>query len=128
MKRSSNRLVLLVGIFLAVVAFVLIAVMFQNRTGDPSREYFSDGLAAALIQALTRALARIKAETGARLLFGASRKSSIAKIDPQADVDHRLGGSLALALYAARAGADMLRVHDVRETVQALKVQRALEN
>ncbi|MFN8629620.1 MAG: Flp pilus assembly protein CpaB [Chloroflexota bacterium] len=41
MKRSSNRLVLLVGIFLAVVAFVLIAVMFQNgggttNTGGPS--------------------------------------------------------------------------------------------
>jgi len=76
--------------------------------------------------ALTRATARIKAETGAKLLFGASRKSSIQKIDPGADADHRLGGSLALALYAARAGADMLRVHDVHETVQALKVERAL--
>jgi dihydropteroate synthase len=37
-----------------------------------------------------------------------------------------LGGSLALALAAAEAGADMIRVHDVRETAQALRVWRAL--
>jgi dihydropteroate synthase len=77
--------------------------------------------------ALIRALPRIKAETGRRLLFGASRKSSIAQIDPSAaDPKDRLGGSLAFALEAARAGADMIRVHDVRETAQALKVWRAL--
>ena len=100
-------------------------VMRERLWADPG---FGFGKTLDHNLALTRALARIKAETGARLLFGASRKSSIAKIDPRADADHRLGGSLALALYAARAGADMLRVHDVRETVQALKVQRALEN
>ena len=38
----------------------------------------------------------------------------------------RLGGSLALALEAARNGAAMIRVHDVRETVQALAVQAAM--
>ncbi len=76
--------------------------------------------------ALTNAIARIKAETGARLLFGASRKSSISKIDPGAGAADRLGGSIALALHAARLGADMIRVHDVRETAQALKVMRAL--
>ena len=38
----------------------------------------------------------------------------------------RLGGSIALALEGARRGAAMVRVHDVRETVQALKVQAAV--
>ena len=38
----------------------------------------------------------------------------------------RLGGSLALALEGARRGAAMVRVHDVRETVQALKIQAAV--
>jgi dihydropteroate synthase len=77
--------------------------------------------------ALTNAIGRLRAETGAPLVFGASRKSSIAKIDASAaGADQRLGGSIALALFAARQGADMLRVHDVRETVQALKVERAL--
>jgi dihydropteroate synthase len=77
--------------------------------------------------ALIRAISALKARTGRKLLFGASRKSLIAKIHPPAvDASARLGGSLALALYAARAGADMLRVHDVRETAEALAVSEAL--
>ncbi|NWG55014.1 MAG: dihydropteroate synthase [Hydrogenophilaceae bacterium] len=77
--------------------------------------------------ALIDALPRIIAETGRPLLFGASRKSLIAKIDPRAgDPMARLGGSLALALAAADAGADIVRVHDVRETAQALAVRAAL--
>jgi dihydropteroate synthase len=77
--------------------------------------------------ALIRAIPDLKARTGRPLLFGASRKSLIAKVDPKADTpDQRLGGSLALALYAAEAGADMLRVHDVAETRQALAVAAAL--
>ena len=65
---------------------------------------------------------------GFPVLFGASRKSSISVIDPAAKTaDERLGGSLAFALTAARAGAAAVRVHDVRETVQALKVWDAIE-
>jgi dihydropteroate synthase len=65
---------------------------------------------------------------GFPVLFGASRKRTIQSIDPTAtDPADRLGGSLALALEAARAGASVIRVHDVRETVQALKVQQAIE-
>jgi dihydropteroate synthase len=64
---------------------------------------------------------------GFPVLYGASRKRTIAAIDPSAtDPMDRLGGSLALALEAARRGAAIIRVHDVRETVQALKVQAAL--
>ena len=76
--------------------------------------------------ALTRNLGRLTA-TGLPILYGASRKRTIQAIDPTAAAAaDRLGGSLALALEAARNGAAILRVHDVRETVQALKVQAAL--
>lgn len=77
--------------------------------------------------ALMHALARIKAETGRKLLFGASRKSFIGRLDQGAPPDKRLGGSIAAALLAAQAGADMVRVHDVPETVQALKLWRAVD-
>jgi dihydropteroate synthase len=69
---------------------------------------------------------RIAAETGRPVLIGASRKSFIAKLD-DSSADERLGGSLAAALLAAQSGASMLRVHDVRDTVQALKLWRAAE-
>lgn len=66
---------------------------------------------------------------GFPVLYGASRKRAIQAIDPSAtDPMARLGGSLALALEAARRGAAVIRVHDVRETVQALKVQAALRD
>ncbi|WBQ10128.1 dihydropteroate synthase [Hyphomonadaceae bacterium ML37] len=64
---------------------------------------------------------------GLPILVGASRKRFIAGIDPTAtEPADRLGGSLAVALHAARAGVAMVRVHDVRETVQALDVQAAI--
>ncbi|WP_332638725.1 dihydropteroate synthase [Brevundimonas sp.] len=76
--------------------------------------------------ALTAHLDRLTA-TGFPVLYGASRKRTIQSIDPTAtDAGDRLGGSLALALEAARRGASIIRVHDVRETVQALKVQAAV--
>ena len=75
---------------------------------------------------LLRGLDRLVA-LGFPVLYGASRKSTIARIDPTAvSVDDRLGGSLAFALAAARAGAAAVRVHDVRETKQALAVQDAI--
>ena len=76
--------------------------------------------------ALLRALPELKA-LGYPLLVGASRKSMIGRLDPAgAQPEHRLGGSLAAALWSASQGADVLRVHDVRETVQALKVWAAM--
>jgi dihydropteroate synthase len=62
---------------------------------------------------------------GVPLLFGASRKRLIGAVDGEAAVDARLGGSVALALTAAQAGAQLHRVHDVAETRQALRVWRA---
>ena len=64
---------------------------------------------------------------GYPLLVGASRKSMIDKIDPS-EVSQRLGGTLAIHLESVRNGASILRVHDVQEHSQALKVQKALDN
>lgn len=64
---------------------------------------------------------------GCPILFGASRKSTIGKLSGNAPASQRLPGSLALALAGATRGAQVLRVHDVAETVQALAVQRALD-
>ncbi|WP_339914805.1 dihydropteroate synthase [uncultured Brevundimonas sp.] len=76
--------------------------------------------------ALTAGLERLVA-TGFPVLFGASRKRMIQTIDASAvEAGDRLGGSLALALAAAQRGAAVIRVHDVRETVQALTVQAAV--
>ncbi len=55
------------------------------------------------------------------ILLGASRKSYMGKIDGSG-VEDRLGGSVATALWGADHGADIVRVHDVAETVQALRV------
>ena len=79
--------------------------------------------------ALLGAVERIGRETGKPVVIGASRKRFIASIDARAkDAGaDRLGGSVAAALIAAQNGAAMVRVHDVAETVQALKLWRATQ-
>ena len=62
---------------------------------------------------------------GLRLLVGASRKRFIATVSPS-EPDQRLGGSIAAHLIAAKAGARIIRTHDVSETVQALRVATAI--
>jgi dihydropteroate synthase len=64
-------------------------------------------------------------DLGRPLVIGASRKSFIGKIDGSA-VDDRVGGSIAAATLAAAEGADVLRIHDVAETAQALRVAEAV--
>lgn len=63
---------------------------------------------------------------GFPVLLGASRKRFIGALDGDAPADARLGGSIAAALAGASAGVAAVRVHDVRETVQALKVWDAI--
>lgn len=58
-------------------------------------------------------------------LVGASRKSFVGKLLGGVSAGERLNGSLAAAAIAAWNGADILRVHDVKETVEMLKVVRA---
>lgn len=65
---------------------------------------------------------------GQPILFGASRKRMIGALSNEAPVGERLGGSLALALSAIGSGAQIVRVHDVPETVQAARVWRGLRD
>ncbi|HVY34474.1 MAG TPA: dihydropteroate synthase [Caulobacteraceae bacterium] len=66
-------------------------------------------------------------DLGFRTLLGVSRKSFIRAIDSSAtEAVDRLGGSIACALIGAEAGVSAVRVHDVRETAQALKVWTAV--
>jgi len=65
---------------------------------------------------------------GVPLLFGASRKRMVGALTNGAPVSERLGGSVALALRAVEAGAQIVRVHDVRESVQAARVWRGLRD
>jgi len=61
------------------------------------------------------------------MLVGTSRKSFIGKVLGDASVDERLGGSLASAVIAVWNGANIVRVHDVKATIEALKVVEAIK-
>jgi dihydropteroate synthase len=69
---------------------------------------------------------RTFAGLGLPLLVGLSRKSMLGAITGQ-DVEHRQAASVAAALIAVQRGANIVRVHDVRETVDAIKVWRDVE-
>jgi dihydropteroate synthase len=75
--------------------------------------------------ALVNGLATFQA-LGVPLLFAGSRKRLIGALSNEAPAGERLGGSIALAFRAAEAGAQMVRVHDVKESVQALHLWRGL--
>lgn len=66
-------------------------------------------------------------ETGLPLLVGLSRKSMIGAI-LDAKVDDRIIGSVAAAVMAATSGAQIIRVHDVKETAEALEVVSAVNS
>ena len=65
---------------------------------------------------------------GQPILFGASRKRLIGALAGEVPAHRRMPGSLMLAVQAAQAGAHILRVHDVPETVQAMQVWRGLRD
>ena len=65
---------------------------------------------------------------GCPIMLGASRKRTIGALSNAAPVDQRLAGSIAFALKAAEQGAQLLRVHDVPETLQALRVWRGMRD
>jgi dihydropteroate synthase len=73
---------------------------------------------------LLRRLAELRG-LGLPLVIGTSRKSFIGRIDGSA-VDERLGGSVASSVLAVAEGADVLRVHDVAEMTQAMRVAEAI--
>lgn len=79
--------------------------------------------------AILRGIAELSRRLGYPLLIGASRKSFIGSLlggDSPRAPQQRLAGSLAVHLLAAQAGAHILRVHDVAETVDALRVLSAV--
>lgn len=65
---------------------------------------------------------------GCPVVFGASRKRMIGALSGEAPVDERLGGSLYLAMKAVEQGVQIVRVHDVAETVQAIRIWRGLRD
>lgn len=75
--------------------------------------------------ALLRQLGELVA-LGAPVLVGFSRKSMIGALLGGAPVAERVQGSVAAAVLAAAAGAVVIRAHDVRETVEAMKVVAAV--
>ncbi len=74
---------------------------------------------------LIRGLALLH-DLGCPILLGASRKRFIGAIGDAPHARDRLAGSLAVALEGLRAGVQMLRVHDVRETKQAVELWHAM--
>jgi dihydropteroate synthase len=65
---------------------------------------------------------------GCAIMLGASRKRMIGALSGEAPANERLPGSIALAIKGADQGVQLLRVHDVPATVQALKVWRGLRD
>lgn len=65
---------------------------------------------------------------GCGVVLGASRKRMIGALSNEAPAEARLGGSLAVALKGADLGAQLIRVHDVFETAQALRVWRGMRD
>jgi dihydropteroate synthase len=104
---------------------MLLAGIARNRICvDPG---FGFGKTVEHNYALLRATSRIEHELGLPVLAGLSRKSMIGAVTGR-PVEGRLAGSLAGALAAVAQGAKIVRVHDVAETVDALKVWQAAQS
>ena len=74
---------------------------------------------------IIRDLAKFK-KLNSPILIGTSRKSFIGKILDNMDVDQRLIGSVTTAVLSAINGASIVRVHDVKETLEALKIAQEI--
>jgi dihydropteroate synthase len=98
---------------------------------DPRRIWLDPGIGfGKAIQHNLTLLANLDrlASYGFPVLLGVSRKRTIRALDPSATSPlDRMGGSLAIHLWGAAKGVRAIRTHDVRETVQALKVWSALD-
>ena len=102
---------------LAAERAVRLGVPRDGLVMDPGLGFAKNAVQSATLLARTAELTRA---VGAPVLIGASRKSFLQLVDRDAKPSERLGASIAAALFAARAGAAILRVHDVRETRQAI--------
>jgi dihydropteroate synthase len=114
-----------------IAAFFARSLDIAAKAGIPESRIVLDpgiGFGKTPEQSMT-VLARLDALQGfgLPLLVGASRKKFIGTVVPS-EPNQRLGGSIAAHLLAAKAGARIIRTHDVSETVQALKVAAAIED
>lgn len=112
-----------------VVAFLQRSVAIAEHAGIPRDRIIVDpgiGFGKTPEQSI-ETLAKIDrlAVLGLPMLVGASRKRFIDTVAPST-VTERLGGSIAAHVLAMEAGAAIIRTHDVRETLQALKVASAI--
>jgi dihydropteroate synthase len=74
---------------------------------------------------ILRHIGRLEASFPHKVVLGASRKSFLKLVDTAAAPEERIGASIAAAVHASGA-VDMLRVHDVRATAQAIDLTRML--
>ena len=109
--------------FLRARAEALLAtgIARQSLCIDPG---FGFGKSLAHNITLFKDIARLETELDLPVLVGVSRKTMIGELTGR-PTERRLAGSLAAALSAATLGAKIIRVHDVAETVDALKVWQA---
>ena len=103
-----------------VDAMVAAGIERERLCVDPG---FGFGKTVEQNYALLRATRQLRSELGLPVLAGLSRKSMIGAVTGR-PVEQRLAGSVAGALAAVAQGAEIIRVHDVAETVDALKVWR----
>jgi dihydropteroate synthase len=104
-----------------VEALLAAGVVRERITIDPG---FGFGKSVEHNYALLRSISRMESDLGLPVLAGLSRKSMIGAVTGRS-VEQRLAGSLGGALAAVAQGARIVRVHDVAETVDALKVWQA---
>jgi dihydropteroate synthase len=67
-------------------------------------------------------------DLGVPIMLGTSRKGFIAKLSKDENPDERVGGSLASVLWGLSQGVQIFRVHDVKETAQAIKIYSAISD
>ncbi|MCL6263580.1 dihydropteroate synthase [Craterilacuibacter sp. RT1T] len=126
-KPEYEDVVAEVGAYLASrVALCLQAGVVRERIlADPG---FGFGKTLAHNLTLLAKLPQVEQRAGVPLLVGLSRKSMLGAITGEAEPAQRLGASVAAAMEAARRGAKIIRVHDVKATQQALQVWAALDS
>jgi dihydropteroate synthase len=117
-------------ILLDVFDFLEARVAVAETAGIPRERILVDpgigfGKTTAQNLALIRGLSILHG-TGCAILFGASRKRFIGAIGDAPAPTDRMPGSIAVALEALRQGAQVIRVHDVKETRQAIALWTAL--
>ncbi len=90
---------------------------------DPGLGFAKNATQSAELLRRTREIVRA---VGVPVLVGASRKSFLTLVEPGAEPSLRIGASIAAGMHAARGGAEILRVHDVRAARQAIDLSRLL--